>query len=145
MAELHVRQATAADAEAIAKLLDQLGYPTESADVPERLDRLTRHGGACVLLAHQGLSVVGLASVHILGVLNRSPEVAWLTALVVDESVRRSGIGRRLVTAVEAFARAAGCERLSVTTHEHLRDAREFYVQVGFTPTGRRFGKVLSP
>ena len=145
MADLHIRQATAADAGTVAKLLGQLGYPTASADVPARLGRFTKNERAMVLLAERGNNVVGLATVHILSVLNRSRDVAWLTALVVDESTRGSGVGRRLVEAVEKFAHESGCERLSVTTQEHRLDARTFYVRIGLEPTGRRFGKVLSP
>ena len=144
MTALHVRPATPADADAVAGLLTQLGYPTTSAEVPGRLDRLTG-GHAAVLLAAQRGGVVGLATVHILAVLNRPRSVAWLTALVVDEAVRGAGVGRRLVEAVEAFARESGCERLSVTTYEDLADAQAFYVRVGFELTGRRFGKTLAP
>jgi N-acetylglutamate synthase-like GNAT family acetyltransferase len=35
---LDIRDATAADAPAIARLLDQLGYPSTPAEVLERLD-----------------------------------------------------------------------------------------------------------
>jgi len=126
----------------IARLLTQLGYPVAPEDVPTRLARLAGDRAA-VLLAEQDARVVGLATVHVLSVLNRARDVAWLTALVVDESMRGSGVGRRLVEAVEAFARQQGCERLSVTTHEHLTGAQAFYTQVGLPPTGRRFGKML--
>jgi GNAT superfamily N-acetyltransferase len=76
--------------------------------------------------------------------LNRRRDVAWLTALAVDESARRSGVGRGLVEAVEDFARQSGCERLSVTTQEHRTDACTFYIRVGLEQTGRRFGKMLT-
>lgn len=144
MTELQIRRAAAADADAIARLLDQLGYPTEIADVPRRLDQLVSHHRGAVLLADRGGKVIGLATVHVLSVLNRRRDVAWLTALVVDESVRGSGVGRRLVNAVEDFARQAGCERLSVTTHEDRTGAQTFYVRVGLELTGRRFGKMLT-
>jgi GNAT superfamily N-acetyltransferase len=144
MNQLFIRRATAADGMAVARLLDQLGYPTEHADVPERLDRLMSNHRAAVLLAQHGEDVVGLATVHVLSVLNRPRDVAWLTALVVDQAARGSGVGRRLVEAVEQFARESGCERLSVTTQEHRTDARTFYGRVGLEATGRRFGKSLS-
>jgi GNAT superfamily N-acetyltransferase len=78
-------------------------------------------------------------------VIHRSRDVAWLTALVVEESARGTGVGRALVAAVEQFAEAAGCERLSVTTHERRADARAFYTRLGLEQTGRRFGKSLTP
>lgn len=120
MTDLTIRPAHAADADAIARLLTQLGYPTE-----------------------RGGEVVGLATAHILSVLNRPEDVAQLTALVVGENVRASGVGRALASAVEDFARQAGCERLSVTTHEDRAGAQAFYPRVGLELTGRRFGKAL--
>lgn len=140
---LEIRVATDSDSEAIARLLDQLGYPASTAEIPTRLDRLSQADRAAVFLADRDGKVVGLATVHILSVVNRIRDVAWLTALVVDESARGTGVGRRLVESVEAFARQQGCERLSVTTHEDRADARAFYVRIGFEATGRRFGKVL--
>ena len=140
-----VRPATEADSAVVARLLSALGYPSSSADVPDRLRRLTGNGRAVVLLAARGAAVVGLATAHVLSVLNRPQDVAWLTALVVDESERGTGVGRALVDAVEAFARSAGCERLSVTTHEDRTGAQAFYVRIGLEPTGRRFGKTLAP
>lgn len=138
-----VRAAASSDAQAIARLLDQLGYPVDAVEIPARLGRVSKGNRAAVFLAEQDGRVVGLATVHILSVLNRVRDVAWLTALVVDASARAQGVGRRLVESVEAFAREHGCERLSVTTQEHRSDAHAFYVRTGFEPTGRRFGKAL--
>jgi GNAT superfamily N-acetyltransferase len=143
-AELHIRDATPVDAQAMARLLDQLGYPTGSADMPGRMDRFANGGRAAILLAERNGQVIGLATAHILAVINRPRDVAWLTALVVDNDARGGGVGRALVRAVEAFAKAAGCERLSVTTHEDRQGARSFYLKIGMEFTGRRFGKALS-
>jgi GNAT superfamily N-acetyltransferase len=145
MIDFQVRRATAADASAISRLLDQLGYPASDVEVPGRLERMGINERAAILLAEGGGKVLGLATVHVLTVLNRERDVAWLTALVVDESARGMGVGRGLVRAVEDFARESGCERLSVTTHEDRTEARAFYVGVGLAQTGRRFGKALSP
>lgn len=143
MEGLQIRPATPSDAGDVARLLGQLGVDATPDDAGERLARVTG-GRATVLLACRDGAVVGLATAHILDVLNRPRPVTWLTLLVVDEAVRGTGVGRALVEAVEAFAREAGCERLSVTTHEHLTGARAFYPAVGLPPTGRRFGKMLT-
>jgi predicted N-acetyltransferase YhbS len=144
MMEIQVRRATPGDADAIASLLHQLGYPAASAEVAGRLHRMSLDDRALVLVAGKDGKVVGLATAHILSVLNRSRDVAWLTALVVDESVRGTGVGRLLVKAVEDFARQSGCERLSVTTHKDRLPAREFYARIGLEETGRRFSKTLT-
>ena len=41
-----MREAEAADAEVLAELLTELGYPTEAAPIPERLARFHAAGGA---------------------------------------------------------------------------------------------------
>jgi GNAT superfamily N-acetyltransferase len=142
--QLNIRRAGADDADAIAGLVTQLGYPTQTEEVPGRLDRMTLDDRATVLLAELGDRVVGLATVHILSVVHRDSDVAWLTALVVDSEARGSGVGRKLVEAAEQVARQAGCVRLSVTTHEQRFDAQAFYLAIGLEQTGRRYGKDLT-
>ncbi len=141
-AVLVVSHGTLTDAAAMAALLTQLGYPVDADAMPLRLQRLSA-GRGVVLLATQDVRVVGLATAHVLSVINRERDVCWLTAMVVDETERRAGVGRALVAAVEAHARAQGCEWLSVTTHERRADAQAFYRGIGMAQTGRRFGKAL--
>jgi GNAT superfamily N-acetyltransferase len=138
-----IRAAVSADADAIARLLDQLGYPALAADIPARLAQIAEHGRAAVFVAEQDGRPVGLATSHIITPINHPHDVAWLTSLVIDESVRGTGVGRALVSAVEEFARSMGCERLSVTTAEHRAGAQAFYPRLGFEYTGRRYGKRL--
>ncbi|MGF1661644.1 MAG: GNAT family N-acetyltransferase [Kineosporiaceae bacterium] len=58
---------------------------------------------------------------------------AWIVDVVVDVSLRRLGVGRRLVAAATEGARAAGCEWLHVDFEERLRP---FYLDAcGFTPS----------
>ncbi|HEX6693120.1 MAG TPA: GNAT family N-acetyltransferase [Longimicrobiales bacterium] len=138
-----IRYATAADALALSALLSQLGYPSPPESLPGRLERLAANAGAAALVAVRNDRIVGLATMHIITPINRERDVAWLTTLVVDEAARGTGVGRALVEAVEARARDAGCERLSVTTHENRSQAHEFYARIGFERTGRRFGMTL--
>ncbi|HTS88090.1 MAG TPA: GNAT family N-acetyltransferase [Gemmatimonadales bacterium] len=144
MPSLRIRPATTADAEAIAHLLTQLGYPMDATEAPRRLGRLAESKAVALIAEREG-RVLGLATIHVLSVLNRANPVAWLTALVVDQEARASGVGRALVEAAEARGREAGCEWLSVTTHEDRVGARAFYPRVGLQATGRRFGKALRP
>jgi len=82
MTDIHVRRAQPADAERIANLLTQLGYPTATDDVPVRLSRMTDGGRAAVFVAERAETVLGVATAHIVSVINRPHDVAWLTALV---------------------------------------------------------------
>lgn len=138
-----IRPGTREDARAIARLLTQLGFPSDGACVPARLERFVAGGPAVALLATRGRHVLGLATVYVMPVLQRERDVAWLAALVVEESARGTGVGRALVEAAAAFACQAGCECLSTTTQDACSSAQGFYEAMGFERTGVRFGKSL--
>lgn len=54
-------------------------------------------------------------------------EVCYLQDLFVDPTVRRAGIGGKLIEAVAAIAREYGCLRLYWTTKEDNATARSLY------------------
>ena len=138
---IHVRDATDADADGLARLCTQLGYPTASEDMPGRLARLATDPNIRVFVAVTGAGVVGLATMHVRHMINHEAPLAQLTTLVVDERCRGQGVGRALVETVERLARARVCKRLIVTTALRRTDAHAFYEKLGFTHTGRRYGK----
>src|SRR3954471_14529521 len=93
MRSLRIRTATADDAVALGSLLGQLGYPTNSDDIPARLDRLQARPGTAVLVAESDGDVVGALTVLMLPTLHTNEPAAWLTAGVVEETARGQGIG----------------------------------------------------
>jgi N-acetylglutamate synthase-like GNAT family acetyltransferase len=139
---VRIRDALADDADSIAALLSQLGYPTEPDAVVRRLLRL-RETGDDVVVAEVDGGVAGLAHLHAAPALEYDGEVAKLAALVVDEAYRGTGVGRALVDAMEARARRRGCVLFFLTTAEHRSDAHAFYRRLGLEHTGRRFAKRL--
>lgn len=141
---IQVRDAERSDAEAVARLCTQLGYPSTAAAMPARLTRLNAGGGARALVATQAGDVIGLATVHLRHALNHAAPLAQLSLLVVDERVRSQGVGRVLVAAAEAWARERGCHRMIVTTALNRSDAHAFYERIGYAHTGRRYGKDFS-
>ena len=140
--DLTIRDATAADGAAIASLLGQLGYETEATAVAPRLERLVIVGDRVVVAVTED-EVVGLAHLHASPTIEHERPAAKIGALVVDESHRGEGIGRALVEAMEAEARARRCVLLFLTTAERREDAHAFYRRVGLEETGSRFTKTL--
>jgi len=105
MPPLRIRTATSADAAALSRLLGQLGYPTDPAEIPQRIEKLYARPGTTVLVAEGGQGdVVGVVTVHLFQTMHASEPVAWLTTLVVDEKARGQGIGSTLVMRAEAWA-----------------------------------------
>lgn len=132
------------DADAIAPLLGQLGYPSTPQQVRTRLQALRGDEPSSVMwVAELDGVVVGVATARQFPGIHLSEPVAWLTVLVVDERVRGRGVGRRLVTEAEQWARASGAKRLSLTSAVHRKEAHQFYINLGYQQTGVRLAKIF--
>jgi N-acetylglutamate synthase-like GNAT family acetyltransferase len=140
---VEIRDAGPDDAVELAELIGQLGYPTEPAAVVRRLERLAATGVDRLQVAEDDGRIVGLVGVHVSRSLEYDGDAAKISAIVVDESRRGTGVGRALVDAAEAEARARGCEVLWLTTAERRADAHAFYRALGFEETGRRFARMV--
>jgi len=145
VSDILVRDAEERDAPAVASLCGQLGYPTPAEAVASRMDRLRSDGGGQVrvVVAVDGDTVVGLATVHLRYMINHEAPIGQLTLLVVDERVRGRGVGRILVAESEAWARARGCKRFVVTTALRRAEAHAFYEKLGYERTSIRLAKQL--
>ncbi len=141
MDNIGVREARAGDADGLARLCTQLGYPADTAAMPSRLARLCEDSNARAFVAVQGRDLVGLVTVHLRDTLNHPTPIAQITLLVVDEATRSKGVGRALVGACEEFARERGVRRMAVTTALDRSGAHVFYEHVGYRHTGRRYAK----
>ena len=142
---LDIRDATNSDAEAVAELLGELGYPVRPTDVPGRLARFRSAGNGRVLVAVVDGVIRAFAAVEMTYPIHHLEPVAHLSSFAVGRPARRHGIGRQLLQAVEQAARDAGCRDVVVTSAEHRADAHAFYPSAGWGATGRRFGKALEP
>jgi hypothetical protein len=132
------------DAEAIAKLLDDLGHPTEAAYVRERIGSGHNRPDHLTLVAERDENVIALAAAHVALVLFEHPRAARLNALCVAEDHRDQGIGRRLVREVERWAKQKGCDIVEVTSHHRRGGAHAFYEELGYADTHRYFEKDLN-
>lgn len=138
-----VRPLLATDAEAAARLMQQLGYPHTAASIVAQLDAVPDRSSDPALVAVQGEHLLGLVTLHIARMLFHPAPVAQITTLVVDETARRLGIGRLLVDASADLAKAAGCQTLELTTGLHLKKAHAFYRSLGFESTSLEMARGL--
>ena len=137
-----IRPAAPADAPSVARLLGELGYPTDAADVPRRLAAIRAEGND-VFLATDGDAVLGLVSLVHYATIHASGPTAYIMALVVSSDARGRGVGRVLVDHAKRWATERGCRRLTVTSAEHRADAHQFYPACGMPYTGRRFSVAI--
>lgn len=82
---------------------------------------------------------VGRAFLYILkNDLHPEPS-GFMEDVFVEEEFRRQGIGRKLVQAVIAEARARGCYKLLATSRHERPEVHEFYKKFGFRDYGLEF------
>jgi GNAT superfamily N-acetyltransferase len=144
MDSLRIRQAAPEDAAALGRLLDQLGYPTNAAEIPKRLENVHARPGTTVLVGEgENGDVVGVVTVHLFHTLHTNEPAAWLTAVVVDEKSRGQGVGSALVARAEEWAAEHGALRLSLTSALHRESAHAFYKARDYEHTGVRLTKVF--
>jgi GNAT superfamily N-acetyltransferase len=145
---IRIRPVDRHDTARLVVLLDQLGYPTDAADVHERLSYWLPDQASVLLGADDAGELIGVAALHVCPMLERTGRFGRLVAMVVDDRYRGQGVGRSLLTEIERRAYAAGCIVMEVTSSVHRDAAHRFYAGLGYQDTAdrsRRFTKPLPP
>ena len=132
--EIALRPATEADAEAIASLLTDEGYPSGPSDILERLSRFGSAHSQVIVADHEG-SVLGFIALHALPRFEQSDRVVRIMALVVDAGERDRGVGHLLMAEAERVGRELGAAYAEVTAGHHRADARHLYESLGYDAT----------
>ena len=138
-----IRPANFADAADVARLLDQLGYPATTGEVATRFGYWLSDPMSGILVAEAASRVVAVLSMHAIPDLKRTGRWLRIESLVVDESLRGTGIGRRLVEAAEAAARDWDCLAIEITSKRSRADAHAFYLRLGYADVCGRSGRLI--
>lgn len=94
-----------------------------------------RSGDGVMYVADQGERFVGLAGGYH---EEEHPDAVHLVSMWVDPAQRGAGLGRRLVEAVVAWARAEGAAVVNLWVTDQNEPAIALYRSCGFRPTGDR-------
>jgi len=126
-----VRQARPADAPRLAELSGALGYPVAPGIFGERLERLLARDDNTVLVATDGGDVIGWlhGAEHELLETGRHCEIL---GLIVDARARRSGVGHRLIGAVEEWAASRGLDQIAVRSNIVRVESHPLYGGLGY-------------
>jgi GNAT superfamily N-acetyltransferase len=124
---------TAGDAERVAALSGELGYPSTPAQIVERFRAMQERTDASVFVATDSDgSVQGW--VHVYGRYHlESDRTAEIGGLVVASESRGRGIGRSLMSVAEAWARERGYGQVRLGSNLLRADAHRFYQNLGYT------------
>jgi len=130
-ATLTLRPATTDDAEAIAALFTDEGYPAGPSDIDARLARFGPPDGAVIVAEHEG-ALLGFVAAHALPRFEHGDSIVRILALVVDAGARERGVGRALIAAVERMGAERGAAFVELTAGHHRPDARHLYESLGY-------------
>lgn len=140
---MNIRKATYRDAPAIRLLLEALGYKTSISLLISQLENLFGQNDHQVFICEFNKEVVGFISIHYLPQLAFEGELALISYLAVDESVRDQGIGKMLEQYVTQQALKRKCDQIQVHCHERRAAAHKFYEQQGYHENPKYFTKRL--
>jgi len=129
-----LRSATPDDAERIATLFTDEGYPSGPSDIVDRLARFDSEHSRVIVAEHDG-EVLGFVAVHALPRFEHSDRIIRIMALVVDAGERGRGIGRLLMEEAERLGRDLDAAFAEVTAGHHRPDAKRLYEELGYDGT----------
>jgi GNAT superfamily N-acetyltransferase len=112
--------------------------PTESAVMRELRS-------SQVLVAYQGVEIIGTVRLATqkpwaidVSYFTEVPKAIYIHGLAVAASCRGSGVGRRLMEAVNEAARSFSAGALRLDAYDHEAGAGPFYLKCGFRKVGRK-------
>ena len=124
-----IRTVCSSDYECLANLAGQLGYPSSIEDVSRRLAEMRDALHSVVYVAEDlELHVVGWVGVFIFTSVVEDKH-AEISGLIVDQSARSHGVGAKLLSSAEQWARANGCRNLFVRSNVIRERAHQFYLR----------------
>jgi GNAT superfamily N-acetyltransferase len=145
--KVKIRRARRSDAERIARLSGELGYPATAAQIATRLRQITPVSKHAVFVAESpdaGTGLIGWVHVSVSHLLE-SDVRAEVNGLVVAEGQRSAGAGAELLEAAEEWARRRGCLGMNVRSNVIRERAHMFYERNGYEhyKTQKAFRKAL--
>jgi GNAT superfamily N-acetyltransferase len=132
--QITLRPASVTDAERIAALFTEEGYPAAASTIAARIERFTASNGQ-VLVAEDAGEILGFVAVHVMPRFEHDDTIGRVLALVVDAGARGRGVGHDLMAAADEIARQAGAAFIEVTAAHHRPEARHLYESLGYDAT----------
>jgi GNAT superfamily N-acetyltransferase len=129
-----LRPATNEDADRIANLFTDEGYPAGPSDIVDRLERFSSPYSQVVVADYEG-EILGFIALHALPRFEHSDRVVRVMALVVDAGVRERGVGHLLMGEAERIGRDLGAAYVEITAGHHRADAQHLYESLGYDGT----------
>jgi len=141
--DVTIRAVEAADMEALADLITQLGYETRTSEMQMRMETILANKNYATFVAVSKGKVCGMVGTFTRYTYEHNSPSANIIALVVSKEMRGRGIGHALIAAAEKNLAERNIRRVAVLTRFERKEAHVFYEKLGYTKNGFRFLKEL--
>ena len=121
-----VRKYSAEDQAAVIDLWDRCGLLRPWNNPVKDIGRKLRANSDWFIVAVVRDKIVGSIMIGYEG------HRGWINYLAVDPSLRRQGVGRRLMEQAEELLRNAGCPKINLQVRSANKEAADFYASLGY-------------
>jgi GNAT superfamily N-acetyltransferase len=150
MDNVMIRDASEQDIPIILGLLYDLGRPKlqKDSDVETFRKLVTKYlidSDKKILVAVlDDVKVIGMLSMVFLPRLNRSTLETYIPELVVLETYRTHGVGKKLISSCMTIAKEKKCHRIRLESGNQRKESHQFYEHLGFEQSSLSFTKNLA-
>lgn len=139
-----IREANSNDYESVYSLICDLeGQQMDKESFKTIYSKNLSDPNIYYLVADKDNSVVGFISLHVQHILHHTKPTCELQELIINPSLRSSGIGGLLMKEVEKIAQKLNLEEIELTTKIHRERAQAFYRNLGYIHTHNKYVKKL--
>ena len=126
-----IRAMALTDISAARILLSQLGYEMNTSEVERRYNAIRERGDHAVFVAEKDGRVIGFLHLYERPAFDKPPAVI-VQAIVVDQSLRGTGIGKTIMSMAERWALERGFSSIALTSNISRSGAHWFYNSLGY-------------
>lgn len=140
MTEVTIRAAQLKDIDAMTVLLYELFSIEQDFQFDEHkqrkgLELIVASQDAHIFVAEYNAQVIGMCSLQTLISTAQGGPVGLIEDMVISQNYKGQGVGRKLLTTVEDFARDQGMTRVQLLADKENQPALDFYARMGWTMT----------
>src|SRR5436190_9438985 len=130
--EIQLRKMTMEHVHDVCRLSNQLRYPLSTTQIENNINEITTSENYAAFVALYNLQIVGWIYGFRTLLIESKPFIE-IGGLIVDQTFRNSGIGKKLVEKIKDWALEKAINEVRVRSNVIRNEAHKFYLNNGFT------------
>ena len=149
MENITIRESTDNDIPSLLELLYELGRPkpqtnNELEKFTKLLKNYMQEDDKKILVAQiDNSKIIGMISIVFLSRLNQNTSEMYIPELIISQSYRSKGIGKKLINSSIKLGKEKQCYRIRLESGNQRIESHKFYKHLGFEDSSIFFTKNL--